>query len=544
MKNNIKNIAILMVMLMTIFNYGCKELDLAPEDSFTDLTYWSSEEKALSVLNTAYSQLFNSNYFFFNEALSDNAFNGRGDVAGSASLGAGTYDPSLGRLNEEWNLHYQGIKTCNILLENIDRVPQMNENNRDRFKAEARFIRAFLHFQLMTWFGDIPLLASDPSLEEALTITRTPRDQVKSFIISELQSSLAFLPTNVSLSTNQRGRITQGAVIGLLARVHLYDGDWQEVVNYTNELIGSNDYGNYGLVPSYEGLFLPENQNSQEDILSLQFVPQLRTWGQFFDMAPLSAGARLNALAPTRSLVDSYVMTNGRPIDDPQSGYDENNPYANRDPRLTYTVVYHLYQWRNPDGSTRTIYIAPGSAPGDGPDVYAPGSSSTTTGYYTRKYYDPTHLPQFASGLNLMLIRYADILLMHAEAQNELGQLSESTWDLTIRALRQRAGFTDSNALIFNASLGQVAFREIIRNERRAELAMEGLRIFDIRRWRIAEEVLNGWVEGARFGPPSENNGYLRVNQRSFDPNRHYLWPIPRAERNLNSNLSQNPGWN
>src|SRR5690606_2531747 len=130
---------------------------------------------ALSVLNTAYSQIYSSKYFFYNEAASDNAVNGRGDAEGSASLAAGTYDPSLARFKQEWNEHYQGIKTCNILLENIDRIPNMDAAVKNRMKAEARYIRALKHFQLMTWFGDVPLLQKDISIEEAKIVTRTPR---------------------------------------------------------------------------------------------------------------------------------------------------------------------------------------------------------------------------------------------------------------------------------------------------------------------------------------------------------------------------------
>lgn len=523
---------------------GCKELDLAPENTFTDLTYWSSEAQAQSVLNTAYSQMFDSNRFFYNEAASDNAYNGRGDAAGAASLAAGTYDPSLGRIQSEWSGSYTGIKTCNILLENIDRVQDMNEDTRGRMKAEARFIRAMLHFQLMTWFGDIPLLQQDVTIEEAQAITRSPKAEVLAFILRELDEVSVILPVQQELPTAERGRITAGAALALKARVLLYEGQWQDVVQATEVLINGDDYGSYGLFPSYSGLFLPENEYSQEDILSLQYVPQLRTWGEFFDMAPLSAGARLNALAPTQELVDSYLTENGLPINDPNSGYDEENPYEQRDPRLSATIVYHNYTWEE-NGTDRTIYIKPGTDPDQSaPDEYVPGSSSTTTGYYTRKYFDPTHITQFASGLNLMLIRYADVLLMHAEGKNELGQMDENVWNQTIRALRERAGFEAGPALVFDASLSQEEYREIIRNERRVELAMEGLRIFDIRRWRIAEDVLNGWAHGAQYGPPSEDNGYLRVNLRSFDPSKHYLWPVPRDERNLNPNLTQNPGWN
>lgn len=532
-----------LILLLTVFLTGCEKLDLAPENQFTDMNYWSSEAKAQSLLNTAYSQMFSSSYFFYNEAASDNAYNGRGDIAGAASLAAGTYDASLARIQQEWNDRYAGIKTTNLLIENIDRVPELSPETRDRMVAEARFLRAFQHFQLMTWFGDIPLVDRDITIEEAQTISRTPKAEVLNFILTELDAVAEILPTNTEYASKDRGKITAGAAVALKARVLLYEGNWQGVVQETEKLITGAEYGSYSLFPSYEGLFLPANEYSQEDILSLQYVLEYRTWGEFFDLAPLSAGARLNAMAPTQELVDSYIMLNGAPIDAAGSGFDEENPYDNRDPRLTATIVYHGYDWENPDGSTHTIYIEPGSDPDDALDEYVPGSSSTPTGYYLRKYFDPTHQTGLASGLNLMLIRYADVLLMYAEAKNELGSFDESTWNLSIGALRERAGFTDAGALNFPAASGQDDIREIIRNERRVELAIEGLRIFDIRRWETAEDVLNGWAHGAQFGPASQDNGFLRVNERNFDPGKHYLWPIPRDERLINDNLTQNPGW-
>ncbi|MBU2906706.1 RagB/SusD family nutrient uptake outer membrane protein [Arenibacter algicola] len=528
---------------LIILLVSCEELELAPENQFTDLNYWTSSSKAQTVLNTAYSQMHNSTYFFYNEGISDNAYNGRGDTAGAASLAAGIYDPSLTRLQEEWDDRYAGIKSCNLLLENIDRVEDMDDAKRNRMKAEARFIRAFQHFQLMTWFGDIPLVSVDLSLEEAQTLRRTPRAEVLKFVLDELEEIVAILPTKAEYSVQERGKITNGAAIALKARAHLFEGHWQEVVSACESLINTDANGAYALYPSYEGLFLPENEYNSEDILSLQYVPEFRMWGDFFDMAPLSAGARLNALAPTQELVDSYIMLNGKAINETGSTYNEVEPYFNRDPRLTSTIVYHGYDWKEAGGSSRTIYIEPGSSPDNPVDEYAPGSSSTPTGYYTRKYFDPTHRTALASGLNLILFRYADILLMYAEAKNELGEMDATIWDKTIKALRQRAGFTDAPALNFNGSLNQVSLRQIIRNERRVELAMEGLRIFDIRRWHIAEDVLNGWAHGAKFAPASPDGGYIRANFRTFDPNKHYLWPIPRDERLINSNLSQNPGW-
>jgi len=244
-------------------------------------------------------------------------------------------------------------------------------------------------------------------------------------------------------------------------------------------------------------------------------------------------------MAPTQELVNDYIMLNGKAINEAGSGYDENNPYVNRDPRLTATVVYDGYQWVKPDGSIKTIYIRPGSDPdASAPDEYNPASqSSSPTGYYWRKYFDPGALANFVSGNNIHLIRYAEVLLDYAEAKNSLGQMDATVWDNSIKLLRQRAGFTDPGALNYP---GNTDMTSIIRRERRAEFAMEGLRTDDIRRWQIAESVMQGYAHGARFGDPSVDNGYIRVQQRQFDAARDYLWPIPAAEISLDNNLTQN----
>ena len=337
---------ILFGLSLALLFTNCEKLDLVPENVFTDETYWTSTQKAQTFLNTAYSQMMNSQRFFYNEALSDNAYNGRGDIAGAASIASGTYDPSLGRMQSEWDDRYAGIKTTNLLLANIDRVPDMNEDVRTRMKAEARFLRAWQHFYLMTWFGDVPLLESDPSLEEALTITRTPREDVLTFVLDELTAIMDDIPVNSSYSNEERGRISKGAVAAFLARVHLYEGNWPQVVTYC-EMIMNGSVGDYELFNSYSGLFSNQNQFSSEDILSLQYAPLDRTWGELFDMVPISIGGRVNSLAPTQELVDSYITLNGSDIDEPGSGWSEENPYQNRDPRLTATVVYNNYQWRS-----------------------------------------------------------------------------------------------------------------------------------------------------------------------------------------------------
>ncbi|RFZ85074.1 RagB/SusD family nutrient uptake outer membrane protein [Mucilaginibacter terrenus] len=543
-KFNINKICVALLLLSAT---ACKKLDLAPTDAFTDGNYWTTTEKANTVLNRAYQQISNSGYFFSQEAMSDNAYNGRGDNNGVASLAAGTYDASLGRFKQEWRDHYSGIKTCNIFLENVDKVTSMDAGLKARMKAEARFVRAWHYFILETFWGDVPLVEKDLSIEDAKVISRAPKADVVAFILKELDEAAAALPVNTALAEGDRGRATKGAAIALKARVLLNDNRWSDVVTECEKLIGNNTNGTYALFNSYEGLFLPQNEYNSEVMFDLQYIPPSagnRSYSDFRDMAPISVGGRLNAIAPTQELVDSYLMLNGKKPGESGSGYDENNPYVNRDPRLTNTVVYHLYKWKNRDNSLKTIYTKPNTDPDPSHfDEYSPGGTSSPTGYYTRKYFDPTsNVADFGSGLNLILIRYADVLLMYAEAKNELNQMDAGVWDRTMKAIRTRAGFTDAAAVNFPAA-NQAELRSTIRNERRVEFAMEGLRIFDIRRWKIAENVLNGWAHGAKFGPAGIDNGYIRANLRTFDAGKNYLWPVPRDERAINPNLSQNPGW-
>ena len=540
--NFLKYSAVAVVFLASLS--GCQDLDLAPTDKFTEANYWTSAEKASMVLNTAYGQLTSSGRYFSNESLSDNMYEGRGNSS-EKMISSGQADASNSRFSEEWKNSYAGIKTCNVFLENVDKVPNMNETLRTRMKAEARFIRAWLYLQLTTWYGDVLLFEKDITLEESKSISRTPKAAILTFIYNELDEVEAVLPTNTEYAEADRGRITKGAAIALKARAYLYQNDWANVVAACEKLIGNTSNGTYALFSSYEGIFKSENEYNSEVILDYQYVPSVRVWEEMYDLAPLSVGARINSKAPTQELVDDYIMMNGKSIKEANSGYDESNPYKNRDPRFAATIVYHGAKWVRPDGTIQTIYIKPGSTPSDNTygnvDEYiGAGSNSTSTGYYLRKNYDPTSEIGMKSGLNLILIRYADVLLMYAEAMNELGKMDEAVWNKTIRPLRERAGFTDAPSLIYPT---EGNMQTIIRRERRVELAMEGLRIFDILRWKTAENVLNGYPHGAQFGEASIDNGYIRLEKRTFNAERDYLWAVPLSQKDLNPNLGQNPGY-
>lgn len=243
-------------------------------------------------------------------------------------------------------------------------------------------------------------------------------------------------------------------------------------------------------------------------------------------------------LSPLQELVDSYITLDGYSITEaPASSYDPSKPFENRDPRLAATIMYTGNSYPLANGSQHVV----DSRQGESPDGFGFSSDASATGYYFKKYWDNKYRSNLYSGLNIILIRYADILLMRAEALVESGGMNAFEWNRTIRPLRVRAGFKSNRALDFP---GSSDLRNIIRQERRSELAFEGLRHKDIIRWKIAEQVLNGWTHGIYTGDPiGTDNGFVRVENRNFDSAKHYLWPIPQSERDLNSNLSQNPEW-
>jgi hypothetical protein len=520
---------------------GCKKLDIAPTDKFSDLTFWTVDVNVSNALHNNYSLLYNSNLYFEPEALSDNAYSPSGDLNLIAS---GNATSLTAKFQGDWSTYYKTIKSVNIFLDNVDQNKTLPQATIARMKAENQFIRAFALFNLIKWYGDVPLPDHDLTPEEAQVIPRTSKAAVSAFIISQLEAAIPNLPSKDQLPASENGRITKGAALALQMRTLLYEGNkMAEVVAVCEKLMNNQaTYGSYSLTPSYSALFSDPttNRTSNESILSLQYVPTERTWQNFWDFAPRTVGGRVSNMAPTQELVDDYIMLNGKGIRENGSGYVESNPYVNRDPRLTATVVYDRYVWVNSNNTTKTIYIKPGTDPVQpGLDEYSPGSqSASATGYYWRKYFDPSALPSFVSGNKLHLFRYAEVLLTYAEAKNSLGQMDAAVWGKTIGALRSRAGFTDPGAL--NYPGGNLT--DVIRRERRVELAMEGLRVDDIRRWRIAEIIMNGYAHGAKFSADQNTDGgYIRTQQRKFNPERDYLWAIPSSEISLNKNLSQNP---
>lgn len=520
---------------------GCVGLDVAPTDQFTDETYWTSEDKASSVLNMAYRQMNSPAQVFRDERLSDNLYNGYGndDVR---IIGNGQATASTGLFNDVWGNLYAGIKTTHTFLANVDRVEDMSEDTRTRMKAEARFIRAFLYFQLTNWYGDVPFFTEDIDLDQAKTISPTAQDEIVSWLHTELAEIAEILPTRTEYDAADQGRITSGAAMAFNARVALNFNEWERVKTYTEALINSTAYGQYALFDNYRALFYRDNQYNEEIILDIQYVTENRTWSEISRYVPFSLpSVEFTQACPTQGLIDTYRMQDGSTWDESQDAYED------RDSRMDMTIVRHNSTVTKKDGSTYTINVDPNDT-GNTTNDYIGRENGTQTGYFYRKYYDPnaeawTAGTSWNCNINFVVLRYADVLLMYAEAMNELNQMTETVWDQTIRALRERAGFDDTEQAMGFPTGGQETLRAIIRDERRVELALEGIRIYDIRRWKTAEDVLNEPYRGAKFDMSSGTLDYYSYGNNSFNKDRDYLWAIPRQQLTINPNLGQNPGY-
>ncbi|SFB94341.1 Starch-binding associating with outer membrane [Parapedobacter composti] len=517
---------------------SCVGLDVTPTDKFTDETYWTTPERAASLLNMAYRQMNDPGRVFRDERLSDNLYNGYGnDDVRVIANGQATASTAL--FDNFWGDAYAGIKTTHTFLANVDRVG-MDEGLASRMKAEARFIRAFLYFQLTNWYGDVPFFTEDIDLETARTIRPTPQAEIISWIHSELEEIAEILPSKEEYSAADRGRITSGAAVALNARVALNFNDWSRVKTYTEKLINTNDYGQYALFPNYGELFYKVNEYNDEIILDIQYVPVDRTWNEIAVYVPFSLPlVEFTLASPTQGLVDTYLMKDGSKWDETKHAYE------NRDPRMDMTIARHGSTVRRKDGSSYTINVDPNDPNNNSLDRIG-RENGGYTGYFYRKYYDPnpeawTAGSTWSCNINFITLRYADVLLMYAEAMNELGEMDAAVWDKTIRLLRQRAGLDDTPLALDFPSAGDL--RQIIRDERRVELALEGTRVYDIRRWKIAETVMNAPFRGAKFDRSSGTLDYFSYEHNSFNADRDYFWAIPRQQLTINNNLGQNPGY-
>ncbi len=523
------NYIILFTVLIAMTFTACKKdiLDTVPNDRVSSAIFWKTETDALYAVNAIYASLDAVNLFVLDGITDIGHTNTTFTV--EFNIENGTYDAAHFRIQTEWQSGYRSIFLANEVLNNIDRISTSNAALIDRLKAEARVLRAYFYLKLTGLYGDVPLITSDITVGEGITIPRTSQADIWLFINKELTDAANVLP--VDYSSADIGRVTKGAALALKARASLWAGNHTEAAAAAKQVI---DLNTYGLLEAYGNLFTYTHENSKEVILDKQFLAGTLTHNAFSFMGPYSQRNSGSTFVPTKALADLFTMSNGLDITDPTSGFDPQNPYANRDPRMRFTMFV--------DGDVLPSGIQFRPVPGeDGADEVGKTQYNTSTGYSLKKYIvaDDLTTPG-ASGLNFILLRYAEVLLTYAEAKIELDEIDASVYD-AINAVRTRA---DVGLPALTAGLTQEALREIVRRERTVELAFEGWHLFDIRRWKTAETAMTGKVYGITY---YDNGSPVTVEvpsvNRVFDKSKHYLWPVPQREKLINAALGQNPGW-
>ncbi len=475
------------------------------------------------------------------------------DASPIGSLGNGTAASDNASAKNAWADFYAVIGRTNFLLDNIHNAEgNVDAEYINQVKSEARFLRAYSYFYLTEFFGDVPLITKSINIEEAQMI-RTPKKDIVDWILMEMDEIAPSLPVYYEGSIT--GRATSVAAYFLKAYTALCDSRWTIASQASKAAI---DLGHYQLHPNYAQLFSYDGEASKEIIFAMQYLKGIQIHIAFRQFGSRLAAGVSNEV-PTQAMVDSYECIDGLTIDKSPL-FDPQHPYKNRDPRLAMSIaipgsIYLGFQFEtHPDSLKVWNYnLSPAKRVSntDATNTYA-----TFTSYLWRKWIDIKDLNNTQQCDNdIILMRYAELKLIYAEAKIEANDIDASVFE-ALDAIRKRVGMPP----VPNNS-SQAYLRSVVRRERKVELAMEGRRLFDIRRWHIAEKVMNG----SRYGnsktqflvsPPSfdentspdysniSNKNIMRVVETMvFNSNRDYLWPINPVELQANQQLVQNPNW-
>ncbi len=563
-----------------------------PADEFTTEYLFSTTDslgkQARQYLNSIYDIMENGHNRvggYYLDAASDDAIcidmDGEPDVLRIAT-GRFTASNSVSS-DMRWGQYYTGIRKVNILLSGIDKVPYRdtyrNALGQTRplgvsFRAEARFLRAWFYFQLLRRYGGVPLVRDKVfELDDDIELPRNTFAECVDYIVNELddiKDSLRSVGTMSNVAefahapTKQACQALKSRVL-LYAASPLFNG---KTLMEGNELVG---YANYDAnrwrlaadaareLMTGEGHLGKDSVTLTEDVrdVFLNFYdyganPELIFFRQGGDgtsvennNGPLGfTGSRLGngRTCPTQNLVDAFPMADGRmPGDSPTYSYTDADPYAHRDPRLDKTILHNGSQWL---GTTLATWQGGANNPANGADY-------SLTSYFMCKFMGKfQNASEYSSVHHVwVMFRYAETLLNFAEAENEAAGPTPEVYDALYK-LRERAGIKRGNVAGYRYGLKQDMtqdeMRTVIRNERRIELAFEEHRFYDIRRWRIAEQVFAQPLQGMHIVEGSGGNTtYSRIDvlKIDFQP-RNYLYPIPYSEVIKNRNMVQNPNWN
>lgn len=488
---NLHKVCAVLITGTILFSTSCKKsfLNVDPQGKQPAVTFWKTQQDAIDGVSSIYGNLRSWSNVGFN-SLAVESLGGDDAEKGSSSNDASylnafndfTVTSTDGQVSGFWEGQYQNVNLCNQVLDNVPAI-NMDPNLKARLLAEAKFVRAFAYFRLVRAFGAVPLRLNVPKTPAEFNLPRTPKEQVWAAIEKDLDDAAAVLPA--SYPAKDLGRVTKGAALSLRAKAAMYQKKWSEVLTLTNSVMTMG----YSLFPNFDDLFRINNENSSESIFELQceYNPGIKdaSNSQYAQIQGIRTQAGYWGFnVPTQELVDAF-----------ETG----------DPRKEATI----------------LFVGTTTPQGD-PITANPGDPSR----YNHKAYVPFNTPYDNANprggqQNVRVLRYSEVLLMNAEAANELGNSTQAISSLELVRARARQG--NPGILPKVVSTDQAVLRNAIYKERFVELAMESDRYFDVIRQGRAATV---------FGP------------RGWKTGKNEVWPIPNNEIELSANmLTQNPGY-
>lgn len=567
---------ILLFTLLSITACDKQILDLESLTEPVDVTFFSNEQELELALTGTYNSLFRTDYGAAYQIGIDNSATDIGITRGCAldNLGAGTHSSTTGVFESLYSYYYRGIGRANNLLQNMERARDVvSEERYLQIQAQALVLRAYFYHYLTEFFGDVPYIDKVVTKPEDGLLPRTPKSEIASKLLADLQTAANNLPP----TWPEKGRITKAVALGLRARIALYNNLYTEAAASAQAVINIEQESGLSLYPDYEKLFQRAGEGCSEIMLVMPFKDGFST-SSCFPLGSRNAGS-YTTIAPTQSMVDSYEASDGLPIDE-SAVYNPSKPFENRDPRLKASLVTPQSVWAgfifesHPDSTT--YRFVDGKLAGANKDCRKVAWPAAFCGYNWKKYNDEDSqkIKQMYSEIDFALMRYAEILLIYAEAKIESGSIDASVLN-AINRIRARAygvNVTDVDNYPEITTTDQAELRKIIRRERKVELANEGFRLFDIRRWRIAEKVMPVTIYGrilnektATLVPDIDDDGFVsyagvesqydlntdqrfpNAQNRLFDKTRDYLCPIPQSEIDTYAGfgvvLEQNPNY-
>ncbi|WP_025763602.1 RagB/SusD family nutrient uptake outer membrane protein [Dyadobacter tibetensis] len=549
---------------------GCAKLDLNPLSEGSSENWYSDETEISMALNDLYrSYLWLLDDNFATERMTDN-WTQRQSVH---SYIAGSIASDWSTAEDVWLNTYKGITRANTILNNLERAQGViTASKLKQFEGEARFFRAALYARLIFYYGDVPYYTEYLNIEEAFKLGRTDKSEILKQVYVDFDYAAQNLPVNYGSA--ELKRVTKGAALAFKSRAALYMGDWSVARDAAKACM---DLKAYSLFPNYREYFLSKTKNADETIFAIPRSFELGvSWGAKNFYTRTAGGS--SVAQPSWDLFCSYTCTDGLPIDESPL-FDPRNPFQNRDPRCTMSIVEfgkeHLGYIYDPNPYATKVENTSSGAMVANKDTRSVDTYASYNGLSLRKWVDEDWSDNNETDFDIIVMRYADVLLMFAEAKIELGEIDDATLK-AINQVRARAygvAVEDIKKYPAVTTLNQQELRMILRNERRVELAWENRRLDDLIRWKLAEKALTKPIYGVLdpndlkkkvvdkglwfYGgiPQIDEDGLpdfsalyaagviKQLNEREFDKSKQYLWPIPSKETLINKNLIQNPNY-